>query len=50
MKIFPRRVEFKLRVKLALLIESLVVILVVVTGVITTMREKETLDSELRKE
>jgi PAS domain S-box-containing protein len=49
MKIFPRRVEFKLRVKLALLIESLVVILVVVTGVITTMREKETLESELRK-
>jgi len=32
-----------------LLIESLVVLLVVVTGVITTMREKDTLESELRK-
>ena len=32
-----------------MLIESLVVLLVVVTGVITTMREKDTLESELRK-
>ena len=32
-----------------MLIESLVVLLVVVTGVITTMREKDTLENELRK-
>ncbi|MCK9294627.1 MAG: PAS domain S-box protein [Desulfobulbaceae bacterium] len=41
--------KFSLRIKLTLLIESLVVIIVVVTGIITTMREKESLESELRK-
>ena len=49
MKIFPGWIKFRLRTKLTLLIESLVVILVVVTGIITTMRERETLESELRK-
>jgi len=49
MKLFPQLIKLSLRTKLTLLIESLVVILVVVTGVITTMREKETLESELRK-
>ena len=49
MKFFPKQIKLSLRTKIALLIESLVVILVVVTGVITTMREKETLLSELRK-
>lgn len=34
---------------MTLLIEALVVMLVLVTGVITTMREKETLEGELRK-
>ncbi|UCF83583.1 MAG: PAS domain S-box protein [Desulfobacteraceae bacterium] len=49
MKLFPKPIKLSLRAKIALLIESLVVIFVVVTGVITTMREKETLVSELRK-
>ena len=49
MKLFRQPIKLSLRAKLTLLIESLVVILVVVTGVITTMREKETLESELRK-
>ena len=49
MKLYPQRVQFSLRTKLTLLIESLVVILVVVTGIITTMREKENLESELHK-
>ncbi|MFH1215074.1 MAG: PAS domain S-box protein [Pseudomonadota bacterium] len=39
----------KLRAKLTLLIEGLVVILVVVSGIITTLREKESLENELRK-
>ncbi|RJX34638.1 MAG: PAS domain S-box protein [Desulfurivibrio sp.] len=49
MEIWPPWLKFSLRTKLTLLIESLVVILVVVTGVITTMREKESLEGELRK-
>jgi len=49
MKLFPRPIKLSLRAKITLLIESLVVILVVVTGTITTMREKDTLESELRK-
>ena len=49
MKLFPQPTKLSLRAKITLLIESLVVILVVVTGVITTVREKETLESELRK-
>jgi len=49
MKLYPQWVQFSLRTKLTLLIESLVVILVVVTGIITTMREKESLESELHK-
>ncbi|MBI4793397.1 MAG: hypothetical protein HY789_11900, partial [Deltaproteobacteria bacterium] len=49
MELRPQLVKFSLRTKLTLLIESLVVILVVVTGIITTMREKESLENELRK-
>ncbi len=49
MKLFPQPIKLSLRTKITLLIESLVVILVVVTGAITTMREKVTLESELRK-
>ena len=49
MKLFPRPIKLSLRAKITLLIEGLVVILVVVTGTITTMREKDTLESELRK-
>jgi PAS domain S-box-containing protein len=49
MELRPQLVKFSLRTKLTLLIESLVVILVVVTGIITTMREKESLEGELRK-
>lgn len=39
----------KLRAKLTFLIEGLVVLLVVVTGVIKTIREKESLENELRQ-
>jgi PAS domain S-box-containing protein len=49
MKLFQRPIKLSLRAKITLLIESLVVILVVVTGTITTMGEKYTLESELRK-
>ncbi len=49
MKLFPKAIKLNLRAKLTLLIEGFVVILVLVTGFITTMREKETLESELRK-
>ena len=48
-KIFPKSIKINLRVKLTLLIEGFIVILVLVTGIITTMREKETLENELRK-
>lgn len=42
MELYPQKwVKFSLRTKLTLLIESLVVIIVVVTGIITTIREKE---------
>jgi len=49
MKLFPQWTGFRLRAKLTLLIESLVVLIVLVTGIITTMREKEALESELHK-
>ena len=49
MKRFPQWVNFRLQTKLTLLIESLIIIVVVVTGVITTIREKETLENELRR-
>jgi sensor histidine kinase regulating citrate/malate metabolism len=45
--LFALWMNFSLRVKLTLLIESLVVIIVLVMGVITTMREKQTLEREL---
>lgn len=49
MQPFSRLIRLNLTAKLTLLIESLVVVLVIVTGVITTMREKTTLETELRK-
>jgi len=49
MKPFRQRMKFRLRTKLTLLIESLVVGIVLFTGIITTMREKETLENELRR-
>ncbi len=49
MKLFRQWTGFRLRAKLTLLIESLVVLIVLVTGIITTMREKEALESELHK-
>jgi signal transduction histidine kinase len=49
MKKFAHWGNFGLRTKLTLLIGSLIIILVVVTGIITTVREKETLENELRR-
>ena len=49
MKRYPRWLKFRLRTKLTLWIESFVVILVLATGIVSTMREKATLESELRK-
>ena len=49
MRLSPQWIKFSLRTKLTLLIESLVVVLVLVTGIIATVRAKETLESELRK-
>jgi sensor histidine kinase regulating citrate/malate metabolism len=48
-KLFRLPIKLGLRAKITLLIESLVVLLVVSTGIITTVREKKTLESELRK-
>jgi signal transduction histidine kinase len=48
MKRFPQWVNFRLQTKLTLLIECLIIIVVVVTGFFTTIREKETLENELR--
>jgi len=49
MKLNAKGIRVSLRTKLILLIESLVVILVLATGIIVTMHEKETLERELRK-
>jgi PAS domain S-box-containing protein len=49
MNLFPRSLQPGLRFKLTLLIESLVLIIIMVTGFITTIREKSTLENELRK-
>ena len=49
MKLFPQWTGFRLRAKLTLLIESLVILIVLITGIITTMREKEAMESELHK-
>lgn len=49
MKRAPRGIRYSLRAKLTLLIEGCVIILVLFTGIITTMREKHTLESELSK-
>ncbi len=49
MRLFAKQVKLNLKGKVALLIESLVVALVVLTGAVTTMREKKTLENELLK-
>jgi len=49
MKILQKEIRLSLRAKLTLLIESFVIVIVVITGAITTMREKETLENELQK-
>ena len=49
MTLFPQWIKFSLRIKLTFLIETLVVIIVLVTGIIATMSVKETLESELHK-
>lgn len=49
MQIFTPWLQVRLRTKLTLLIEALVIILVVVTGIITTMHVKETLEDEIYK-
>ena len=49
MKAAPAWLQSSLRIKLTLLIEALVIMLVVITGIITTMREKETLEEEIYK-
>lgn len=49
MKRIPKWKGFSLRAKSALLIEGLVVTIVLVTGITTTMREKDTLEGELEK-
>ena len=49
MKLFEKDITLSLRAKLTLLIESFVILLVLVTGIVTTIREKETLEKELRK-
>ena len=49
MKLYPQWLKFTLRAKLTVLIETLVVVLIVTTGLVTTMREKESLENELRK-
>lgn len=42
-------IRYSLRAKLTLLIEGCVIILLLFTGIVTTMREKSTLESELSK-
>lgn len=49
MELFRMPFKFGLRAKLTLLIESLIVILVLFTGIASTLREKRTLEVELHK-
>jgi len=49
MKLLPGNITLSLRAKLTLLIEGFVIVIVVITGIIMTMREKETLETELQK-
>jgi PAS domain S-box-containing protein len=49
MKFVPQWKNLSLTTKSTLLIEGLVVTVVLLTGIITTMREKETLEGELQK-
>ncbi len=47
MKHNQKGIKYSLRAKLTLLIESCVIVLVLFTGIITTVREKRTLENEL---
>jgi PAS domain S-box-containing protein len=49
MKTTSGNITLSLRAKLTLLIESFVIVIVIITGIITIMREKETLENELQK-
>jgi signal transduction histidine kinase len=49
MRVFQQWAGFRLKAKLTLLVETLVVIIVLVMGIVTTMREIETLEGELSK-
>jgi PAS domain S-box-containing protein len=49
MRLLQKQIRLSLRAKLTLLIESFIIVIVVITGIITTMREKETLESELTR-
>ena len=49
MRLFRKWANIGLRTKLILLIESLVILLVLATGIITMIREKQTLENELEK-
>jgi PAS domain S-box-containing protein len=49
MKFFPEWNNLKLRTKATLLVEGLVVTVILVTGIITTVHEKQTLERELQK-
>ena len=49
MELARKGIKYSLRAKLTLLIEGSVIILLLFTGIITTLREKRTLESELSK-
>jgi PAS domain S-box-containing protein len=49
MKFLRKNIRLSLRAKLTLLIESFIIVIVVITGIITTMREKQTLEQELTR-
>jgi PAS domain S-box-containing protein len=48
-KLLQKPMRFSLRTRLTLLTEGLVVMIVLITGTITTIRERQTLETELRK-
>ncbi len=49
MSLLRTPMRFSLRTRLTLLTEGLVVLIVLITGAITTIRERQTLETELRK-
>lgn len=49
MNFLRKHMKLSIRTKLTLLIESFVILLVLIAGFVVTVREKETLESELRK-